>query len=210
MICNTDKIDLVGIICGGFEYSHTSSQEKFYFVYVSSIRKSGLEDVLPVLVSDKLVDINQDLTGMRVEVIGSIRTYNYSENEKNHLQVYVFADIFRETEKYDYNRVTLTGTICKKPYYRQTPKERQITDILLAVNMPKGKSYYIPLITWSRNAVFVSGMQPGDKLSIHGRLQSRIYHKVTDDGQIEMVAYEVSAYKICLEEEIEGNDHEKA
>jgi single-stranded DNA-binding protein len=134
------------------------------------------------------------MTGMRVEIDGTIRTHNTKKDDKTHLDVYLFADSFHETDLEDENKVNLMGNICRQPYYRKTPLGRQITDLLLAVNMPYGRSYYIPLITWGRNAVYVSGKQTGTKLAVIGRFQSRVYNKTIDDECVDMTAYEVSVY----------------
>ena len=55
-----------------------------------------------------------------------------------------------------YNRIILQGYLCKEPIYRETPLGREITDLLLAVNRPYGKSDYIPCICWGRNARYAS------------------------------------------------------
>ena len=108
----------------------------------------------------------------------------------------------KELEKYQNNSVCLEGTICKKVTYRETPKGREIADVLCAVNRENGKSDYIPCVCWGRAARFVSGLDVGSKISIKGRIQSRVYlKKITEDSAVEKVAYEVSANAVSLVEE---------
>ena len=67
-------------------------------------------------------------------------------------------------------------------------------DFTLAVHRSYGKSDYIPCIAWGRLADYiVANVAIGDKIRAIGRLQSREYKKVWEDGTTEMLtAYEVS------------------
>ena len=106
--------------------------------------------------------------------------------------------MFHEGEEIDNpNQIILNGYICKEPVYRVTPFEREITDILLAVNRPHNKSDYIPCIAWGRNAKFASKLKVGSNVQIYGRVQSRDYQKKLSETQIvERTAYEVSVTKL--------------
>lgn len=104
----------------------------------------------------------------------------------------------------DENSIFIDGYICKEPKYRETPLGREITDILLAVNRPYGKSDYIPCICWGRNARFAGNLEIGTHIQIEGRIQSREYQKKISDDEFEArTAYEVSASKIEVVEETE-------
>ena len=158
---------------------------------------SGCTDRLPVMVSEYLVNAEQDLRGCKVTVEGQYRSHNLHENEKTYLILSVFAlEVKLEEEsvnEYENNSICLEGTICKEPLYRVTPAGREIADILIAVNRPYGKSDYIPCICWGRTARFASGLEIGDKCVVNGRIQSRNYIKKYPDGRLESkVAYEVS------------------
>ena len=139
---------------------------------------------------------------MRVE--GQFRSYNASGNTGIHLQLMVFArEISFEDDNDgsagDLNTVVLDGFICKPPVYRTTPFNREIGDILLAVNRAYNKSDYIPCILWGRNARFCSKLKVGDNAVVTGRIQSRTYQKKTEQGgTVEKVAYELSASRIEL------------
>jgi primosomal replication protein N len=199
---NTNNVvSLAGTVCSSFEFNHTAFREDFYLVSLSTIRRSGAEDILPVMVSKKIINPAIDMTGTRIEVEGSFRSWNFIENQRRRLTLYIFADVFRETEKEDDNYIFLSGHVCRQPIYRLTPSGRQITDILLAVNRRYGKSDYIPCLCWERNAVYIADTaQTGDKLDITGRIQSRTYQKkISEDIYEERTAYEVSSNWIGTE-----------
>lgn len=193
-----NKVTLSGEIISNFEFSHECYGEGFYTAMLSSERASGQKDIIPIMVSDRFIDISKDWTGDIFHVVGEFRSYNKHENGKNRLILFFFA---RYIEILDENRnvnaISLDGYICKKPAYRKTPLGREITDILLAVNRSYGKSDYIPCIAWGRNAVYASGLEVGTRLRIDGRIQSREYQKrISDDEYETRIAYEVSVSKM--------------
>ncbi|MDO5556572.1 MAG: single-stranded DNA-binding protein [Clostridia bacterium] len=193
---------LVGKIISDKTFSHEIYGESFYLFNLEIPRLSGIEDIIPITISERLI-ANFDLEiGKKVVVEGQFRSYNSYENEKNRLVLTVFAkDIMDYNEEQQIeepkekvsNEVVLNGYICKKPIYRQTPFGREISDILLAVNRAYNKSDYIPCIAWGRNARFCKNIEIGTEVKIIGRVQSRTYEKKFDDGKVEQrVAYEVS------------------
>ena len=98
------------------------------------------------------------------------------------------------------NEIILTGHICKEPIFRTTPFKREICDVLLAVNRNYNKSDYLPCICWGRNARYCKDLQIGDKITIHGRIQSREYQKRIDENIVETkTAYEISINRIINE-----------
>ena len=160
-------------------------------------RLSGQADILPLMVSERLLDVHQDYSGSTIEALGQFRSYNHHEGVKNRLVLSIFAREVRFMEEFtDYtktNQILLDGYICKPPVYRRTPLGREIADILLAVNRPYGKSDYIPCISWGRNAHYASGLEVGDRVRIWGRIQSREYMKQLNGTESEKrIAYEVS------------------
>lgn len=169
-------------------------------------RLSSSEDRIPVMVSERLLDVTQDYTGEFIMVFGQFRSYNRHEEQRNRLVLSVFARevefIEEELDGAKTNNILLEGYICKKPIYRKTPLGREIADLLLAVNRPYGKSDYIPCICWGRNARFASGFEVGEHVQILGRIQSRDYVKKISETETEnRTAYEVSVSKLeCLME----------
>ncbi len=209
-----NKATLSGEIVRNFEFSHEVFGERFYTTKLASERTSGQKDVIPIMVSDRLVDVKSDWTGRFVKVSGQFRSYNKHEGEKNHLVLSVFAREFEywhenDSTAYfpDENSIFLDGYTCKPTIYRKTPLGREIADILLAVNRPYGKSDYIPCIARGRNARFASGLEVGTRLQIDGRIQSREYHKRISDGEFETrVACEVSIAKMEVAEDEQSKD----
>ena len=207
---DNNKVTLSGEIVSNFEFSHEIFGEGFYTTMLASERTSNKKDIIPIMVSERLVEA-KDWTGRFVRVSGQFRSYNKHESEKNRLVLSVFAREFEditdnqiEFEFYDNNEISLDGYICKQPIYRKTPLGREIADILLAVNRPYGKSDYIPCIAWGRNARFASGLEVGTRLQIEGRIQSREYQKqISDDEYETRTAYEVSVSKLTVVEEME-------
>ncbi len=205
-----NKVTLSGEIVSNFKYSHDVFGEGFYTAMLASERESETKDVIPIMVSDRVVDVKADWAGRFVRVSGQFRSYSKHEGDKNRLILSMFVREIQDiTEERDFgledeNLIFLDGYICKKPTYRKTPLGREIADILLAVNRPYGKSDYIPCIAWGRNARFASRLEVGTRLQIDGRIQSREYQKqISDDETETRVAYEVSISKLTVVEEME-------
>lgn len=192
-----NKISVIGEVLTGFTFSHEVCGEGFYMMDIAVKRLSGQADILPLMVSERLLDVHQDYSGSTIEALGQFRSYNRHEGMRNRLMLSIFAREVRFMEEFtDYtktNRIFLDGYICKPPIYRKTPLGREIADILLAVNRPYGKSDYIPCISWGRNAHYASGLEVGDRVRIWGRIQSREYMKQLNGTESEKrIAYEVS------------------
>lgn len=206
-----NKVTIMGEIVSGFTFSHEIYGEGFYMMDVQCERISGAFDTIPVMVSERLMDVTEDFIGQLVSISGQFRSYNRHEERKNRLILSVFArevEVLEEIEDLTQaNQVFLDGFICKEPVYRKTPLGREIADLLLAVNRPYGKSDYIPVISWGRSARFSSGLKTGERLRIDGRIQSRTYIKQIGDGILEeRTAYEVSASRM---ERLEGTDEQE-
>ena len=210
-------LTLVGKVTGEKKFSHEIYGEKFYSFNILIPRLSGNADIIPITVSERLINDDMLREGKKLLVKGQFRSYNSYENEKNKLILTVFAKDVMEVEENEEeseivkkeettNEVVLIGFVCKKPIYRQTPFGREIADLLLAVNRAYNKSDYIPTIAWGRNARFCQNLEVGAQVKIVGRVQSRQYEKKYEDGTSEMkVAYEVSVSSLELINE-EGND----
>ena len=196
----------MGKIVSDFEFSHEIFGEGFYMVDVEVARLSDSYDIIPLMVSDRLLDVEEDYKGAYVCVSGQFRSYNRHEGVKNRLMLSIFVREIHFMEEFtDYtktNQIFLDGYICKPPIYRKTPLGREIADILLAVNRPYGKSDYIPCISWGRNARYASSFEVGARVRIWGRVQSREYTKKLSETECEKrIAYEVSISKLECDEE---------
>lgn len=207
-----NKVTLSGEIASNFEFSHEVYGEGFYTAMLANERTSGQKDVVPIMVSERLVDTGADWKGRFIKVSGQFRSCNKHDGERSRLVLSVFVREFEEFEEMPFsdnhsNHISLDGYICKQPIYRKTPLGREIADILLAVNRPYGKSDYIPTICWGRNARFASKLEIGTRLHIEGRIQSREYQKrISDDEYETRVAYEVSASRLEVAEDEQRKD----
>ena len=202
-IIRNNQVSLIGKVISGFKFSHEVFGEGFYTFDMEVPRLSDAVDVIPVLISERLVDIENSLEGQLVDVKGQFRSYNRQEGGRNRLLLTVFVreiSILEEDKiSRNPNYIYLDGYICKDPVYRTTPFGREITDILLAVNRPYNKSDYIPCISWGRNARYADDFKIGQHIRVWGRIQSREYQKkFNEDNIITRVAYEVSISKIEL------------
>lgn len=199
-IIENNQVTIMGKVATEFSFSHEVFGEGFYMVEVEVKRLSNSEDRIPLMISERLIDVTQDYTGEYIMVHGQFRSYNRHEEQKNRLVLSVFVreiSFMEEPDGTKTNSIWLDGYICKEPIYRKTPLGREIADLLLAVNRPYGKSDYIPCICWGRNARYASGFEVGEHVQLLGRIQSREYVKRISDTETEKrIAYEVSVSKL--------------
>ena len=196
-----NKVTVIGQVVSDFTFSHEVFGEGFYMVDLAVNRLSDQEDRIPLMISERLIDVTADYRGQTLEAAGQFRSYNRHEGSKNRLVLSVFVREIRFLEEFtDYtktNQIFLDGYICKEPIYRKTPLGREIADLLIAVNRPYGKSDYIPCIAWGRNARYASAFEVGSRVRIWGRVQSREYTKKLSELESEKrIAYEVSVSKL--------------
>ena len=179
-IIENNQVSIMGKIATGFTFSHQVFGEGFYTMELLIKRLSESEDRIPVMISERLIDVEQDYVGEYIQVFA--RDISFVEEEDESMPV---------------NQIFLDGYICKPPVYRKTPLGREIADILLAVNRPYGKSDYIPCICWGRNARYASAFEVGGHVLIWGRIQSRDYMKKIGENETEKrTAYEISVSKL--------------
>lgn len=205
-IIKNNQVTIMGQVVTGFKFSHEVFGEGFYIMEVMVKRLSNTFDRIPLMISERLIDVTQDYVGEYIMATGQFRSYNRNEEQKNRLVLSVFVrEISFIEEKPDdskANNILLDGYVCKDPIYRKTPMGREIADLLLAVNRPYGKSDYIPCICWGRNARYISNFGIGEHVQISGRIQSREYKKKISDTEIEFrTAYEVSVSKLEVMED---------
>lgn len=196
---------VAGRVISGFRYSHEMHGERFFGADILVRRASGAADIIPLMVSEKLVDVGKDLSGCLMEAIGQFRSYDGQKDGECRLELFLFVQGIRFLDEGcmdggDRNGICLKGFLCKAPIYRKTPLGREITDILLAVNRPYGRSDYIPCICWGRDAKLASRLDVGCAVRIMGRIQSREYTKRISETEAETrMAYEVSVSSLETE-----------
>ena len=203
---NGNYLRLNGILTDNPVYGHEVFGEKFYYATLSVPRLSGAEDLLPVTLSERLMEGTKLEIGAPLSIEGQLRSYNKVIDGQGRLLITGFAQRLLDPESDENpNQVQLTGALCKLPSYRTTPFGREIADLMLAVNRAYGKSDYIPCITWGRTARFASHVKVGDKVTLLGRFQSREYQKQLADGSvISKTAYEVSVGRLTMAESVQS------
>lgn len=200
-VIENNRVSIIGEIVSEFKFSHEVFGEGFYTVDVSVDRLSELTDVIPLMVSERLVDVSEDYQGRLVEVSGQFRSYNRHEGAKNKLVLSIFVREWEEVEE-NLEQAKLTDILrwfisAKHLFIEKSPLGREIADLLVAVNRPYGKSDYIPCIAWGRNARYASTFEVGGHIQIWGRVQSREYvKKINEEESEKHVAYEVSVSKL--------------
>ena len=189
----TNEIILRGMLQGLPQFSHENHGKKFYRFYLEVPRLSGVVDVLPVVAEQQVLEMIDPTGGQMLTVIGQIRSHNQRADGVRHLLIFVFAVSIVAEDGDPINDVILEGPICREPTYRLTPLGREICDAMLAIPRAFHRADYLPCILWGRIAQEVSRCHTRDVTCIRGRLQSRIYSKLTEHGTEERTAYEISA-----------------
>lgn len=189
-----NEVLLEGVPVGAPERSHENHGQVFYRQMLEVPRLSGTPDLLPLLVREDLLPLTD--TGGPLRVEGQFRSYNDRSGTGRRLVLTVHARRLLPGTGESVNHIALTGTLCKPPVYRRTPLGRSICDVILAVPRSYGRADYLPIIAWGQVASHVSGLRVGDALSLEGRVQSRVYRKLTENGPEERTAYEVSVMRL--------------
>ena len=201
-----NKVFLSGVIVTEAKFSHEVYGEGFYEMEVNVKRLSGQADILPVTISERLIESHNLSVGSTI--CGQFRSYNKLVDGKSKLMLTVFVrEIVGGEGARNPNNIVLSGYICKPPVYRTTPFAREIADVLIAVNRAYNKSDYIPCIAWGRNARFVKNLGVGEKIAVSGRIQSREYvKKISETESRTMIAYEVSICRLAAYENADAFD----
>lgn len=189
----TNTITLRGQLQSLPVFSHENHGRSFCRFLLEVPRLSGAVDILPVIAPQELVDTIDPCSGSMLTVTGQIRSHNRRSETSRHLLIFVFATSICAEDGSPINDVFLEGPLCREPVYRRTPLGREICDVMLAVPRAFRRADYLPCILWGRTAQEVSSCHTRDRIRICGRLQSRTYTKLTDEGPQDRVAYEISA-----------------
>ena len=210
-IKQNNKVYLKGEIVTEAKFSHEMYGEGFYEMDILVKRLSGQADILPVTISERLIESGNIKVGSVLSALGQFRSYNKLIDGKSKLMLTVFVrEILEEDYLSNPNSIVLSGYICKPPIYRTTPFNREIADVLIAVNRAYNKSDYIPCIAWGRNARFVKNLSVGERVALSGRIQSREYQKKLSETEIKtMTAYEVSISKLAAYDSFDNFDLDK-
>ena len=199
----TNSITLSGSLQELPCFSHENHGRRFLRFYLEVQRLSGAVDILPVIAEENLLAPLDPTAGNMLTVTGQIRSHNQRTEGARHLLIFVFASEIIIEDGEPVNEVLVEGPLCREPNFRKTPLGREICDVMLAVPRAFRRADYLPCILWGRTAQEVAPCHPRDVIRIYGRLQSRIYTKLTEEGAQERTAYEISALTAdILEDEI--------
>ena len=188
---DNNQVVLVGTVHSKPIYSHEAFGERFYLFELATGRTSGAVDIIPIIISERIM--GELVIIERVKITGQFRSFNQQVNNRSKLLLSVFVREIEATEEPDANYISIDGFLCRKPAYRKTPLGREISDMLVAVNRPYGKSDYIPCLCWGRNARYVAGLSIGARINVNGRIQSREYQKRISETETETrTAFEMS------------------
>lgn len=197
----TNQVILRGSLSSLPEFSHENHGRRFYRFCLEVPRLSGTVDLLPVISEEQILNAIDLSGGSMLTVIGQVRSHNLYTDSKRRLLIFVFASSIAAEDGDAINEVIIQGTICREPTYRRTPLGREICDLMLAVPRAFRRADYLPCILWGRTAQEGAQLHTKDRICIQGRLQSRIYTKITETGSEERTAYEISALSAQMPEE---------
>lgn len=189
----TNSITVRGSLQSLPQFSHENHGRRFYRFTLEVPRLSGAIDLLPVIAEEQVLGQIDPCAGAMLTVCGQIRSHNQRSEGARHLMIFVFASTITAEDGEPINDVVLEGPLCREPTFRRTPLGREICDVMLAVPRAFRRADYLPCILWGRTAQEVSVCHTRDCIRICGRLQSRIYTKLTENGLQERTAYEISA-----------------
>lgn len=197
----TNQITLRGSLMQLPLFSHENHGRRFFRFYLEVPRLSGAVDTLPVIAEESILNAANLSDGEMLTVTGQVRSHNIRREGRRHLLIFVFASCIVCEDGEPINEVVIEGPICREPTYRRTPLGREICDVMLAVPRAFKRADYLPCILWGRTASEAASCHTRDRIRIYGRLQSRIYTKVTDSGSEERTTYEISALNAEIPEE---------
>lgn len=202
-----NKVKVVGTIYSEITYKFRTEREVFYEAKISTLRDSGVADVIPIVIPESLLDFNSLYKGCRdkkIEIQGEYRSRNDWVEGRSHLYLYIFVNTiqFVNEETEDVNEITIKGYFGVSPKVRITPmSHRTIADFLVAVHRSNRRSDYLPCIAWNSDARKIESYPEGTYIECIGRIQSREYWKFYPEAPEKSetkIAYEVSIRKIEL------------
>ena len=198
-------VELWGTAGAAPSFSHENHGESFYRFPLRVERLSGQSDLPLILAPSTLLEGIDIAEGTPLRVTGQLRSFNNRSGHGSRLVISTFAQSIEPCDGGHFNRILLSGVLCKQPTLRRTPLGRSICGMILAVNRRYGRADYLPCIAWGQTAMQIAQMDVGEHLTIEGRVQSRTYTKLLEDGSEERTAFEVLVMQL-VEEGVEEDD----
>ena len=195
---SVNQITVRGSLSSLPEFSHENHGKRFFRFFLEVPRLSGAVDTLPVVAEETILNAMDLSGGDMLTIFGQIRSHNQRIEGRRRLLIFIFASSIVCEDGEPINEVILEGPLCREPIYRRTPLGREICDVMLAVPRSFRRADYLPCILWGKTALLGADCHTRQRLRIIGRLQSRIYTKLTEGGAVEHTAYEISALTAAL------------
>lgn len=190
--CKNNQVSIIGTLKEEFKLSHTTTGgSEFYQSVVAVSRPDGTEDSIQIMGSksflEKILDLK--LKGRCVIIKGRMLSYllfKRKDTKGNRLKLSVYLDyiqICNEFTAFNHNNyIYLEGTVCKSPVYRLVENDQEFTDLFITVQRNQETKDYIPCIAVRWLAIATRELEVGDKISLKGKIQSRKYLKISEDG----------------------------
>ena len=193
-----NEVEMEGLVLDVPTFSHENHNTRFYRFSLQIPRLSGQWDTLPVLIPEHMTE--QVIPGEPLRLQGQLRSFNNRTQQGRRLVLSIHVQTLLPCQGEHCNRIRLSGRVCKPPILRRTPLGRSICDLMLAVPRRYGRTDYLPVIVWGRLAMDAAALPVSAPVELEGRIQSREYTKVTDEGTSRRTAYEVSVMQFLDEE----------
>ena len=84
-IIENNQVTIIGEVASPFVFSHEVFGEGFYMADILVKRLSDCSDCIPVMISERLIDVSKDYRGEYVQINGQFRSYNRHEEKRNRL-----------------------------------------------------------------------------------------------------------------------------
>lgn len=186
-----NEVILSGTVVKDFELDHYEVGIKYFICEVECKRHSGVMDVIKVMANEYQVDTSESWIGEKVEITGEYRSFNYKDENRWKLKLFVKSKTFQCISEHTWhNETMLTGYICSKPQFRDR-NIKKVCNVTLAIPRYDATDY-IPCIFWGPDALAAVDFKVGKKITVLGRLQSRTYLKREEAGLFEKICWEVS------------------
>jgi hypothetical protein len=104
---NNNKVYLTGTIVSEPVFSHEVFGEGFYEMKLSVPRLSEQSDILPITISERLIEDNLIKINKQISIMGQFRSYNKIEGTKSKLMLTVFVREINTEESAPVNLIEL-------------------------------------------------------------------------------------------------------
>jgi hypothetical protein len=168
---DTNEVRLAGKIEKPLEFSHKTNSESFFKTSIIIKRLSGVCDVIPLVIPNKIVDnMIRIEKGMFVELAGRFQ----SRKEGGKVKSFVFCqEMWKVSEETYKNRCSVCGSLYLTPKFHTTGKGVGVTYMSVIAARKFNRADFLPCICWNGIAEFARNLPEKTRVCGKGRLQSR-------------------------------------